>query len=199
MTNAPQAEEPPLRPCSRVSASRALICTRPVRCRPKRIMITPALRASSDLYSARNWPTSVEIAPSVMKTMLKPMMKAAEFSITLRNSCPSCNFSSSTPTPEINETYPGTSGRTQGDRKEIRPATNTAAGNGKLCIRLYCNEGTGLPPFLTRCREGQNCYSIYAASLIPSEQAAERLHRKPGFGKGRTESRAATAAQPSRL
>src|SRR5712692_1087159 len=102
------------------------------------MMITPAIRASSDLYCTRTWPTSVEIAPSVMKTMLKPMMNAAELNITLRNSCASFSFSCSTPTPEIRETYPGTSGSTQGDRNEISPATKTAGsdGNGKLVISL---------------------------------------------------------------
>src|SRR6266496_1167867 len=108
-------------------------------------MITaPATLASSDLYCARNWPTSVEIAPSVMKTMLKPMMNAAEFSITFRNKCASWDFNSSTPTPEINETYPGTRGSTQGERKEINPATNTA-GNDKLVMKSYCNERPALP------------------------------------------------------
>ena len=56
-------------------------------------MTTPAMRASSDLYCARTWPTSVEIAPSEMKTMLKPMMNAAELNITLRKSWPSFSFS----------------------------------------------------------------------------------------------------------
>src|ERR1700681_467696 len=103
-------------------------------------MTTPAIRASSDLYCARTWPTSVEIAPKVMKTMLKPMMNAAELSITLRKSSPSFIFSCSTPTPEIRETYPGTSGSTQGDKKEISPATKAASGNGKLVISLYCSD-----------------------------------------------------------
>src|SRR6202158_1199484 len=105
-------------------------------------MTTPAIRASSDLYCARIWPTSVEIAPSVMKTMLKPMMKAAELSITLRKSSPSFSFSCSTPTPEIRETYPGTSGSTHGDRNEISPATKTAGrdGNGKLDMSFYCSD-----------------------------------------------------------
>ena len=57
-----------------------------------------------DLYCARTWPTSVEIAPSVMKTMLKPTINAAELSITLRRRWPSVDFSSSMPAPEINET-----------------------------------------------------------------------------------------------
>jgi len=89
-----------------------------------------------------NWPTSVEIAPSVMKTILKPMINAAELNITLRKSWPSFSFSCSTPTPEISETYPGTSGSTQGERNEIRPATKAASGSGKLCIAFYCNEPT---------------------------------------------------------
>src|SRR5260221_5616684 len=112
----------------------------PVKWRPKRMMTTPAIRASNDLYCARNWPTSVEIAPRVMNTMLKPMINAAELSITLRKSSPSFSFSCSTPTPEIRETYPGTSGSTQGDRKEISPATKAASGNGKLVIYLYCSD-----------------------------------------------------------
>src|SRR5208337_1945168 len=155
ITNAPQAEELPLRLCRRVSASSALICRMPVRWRPKRMMTTPAMRASSDLYCARTWPTSVEIAPSVMKTMLNPMMKAAELSITLRKSCPSCSFNCSTPTPEIKETYPGTSGSTQGDKNEISPATKTASGNGKLVIFLYCSDGERLTPSYKMPRKGE--------------------------------------------
>src|ERR1017187_5867411 len=119
MTNAPQADELPLRLWSRVSASSALICRIPVKWRPKRMMTAPAMRASSDLYCARTWPTSVEIAPSVMKPILKPMKKAAELSITLRKSSPSFSFNCSTPTPEIRETYPGTSGSTHGDRNAL--------------------------------------------------------------------------------
>src|SRR5271169_4123543 len=104
------------------------------------MMTAPAMRASSDLYCASTCPTSVEIAPSVMKTMLKPTMNAAELSITLRKSWPSFIFNCSTPTPEINETYPGTSGSTHGDRNEISPATNAASGNGKLVIAVYCSD-----------------------------------------------------------
>src|SRR6266481_5834647 len=122
------------------------------------MMTTPAMRASSDLYWARTWPTSVEIAPSVMKTMLKPMMNAAELNITLRKSSPSFIFSCSTPTPEIRETYPGTSGSTQGDKNEISPATNAASGNGKLVIFLYCSDGekfaSNLAPYIEDAAEG---------------------------------------------
>src|ERR1700686_770045 len=145
----------------------------PVRWRPKRMMTTPAIRASSDLYCTSTCPTSVEIAPSVIKTMLKPMMKAAELSITFRKSSPSFSFNCSTPTPEINETYPGTSGSTQGDKDEISPATKTASGNGKLVIisivATYCIDVLiavkGAPARLnhcglsTRCLQPWNCYS----------------------------------------
>src|ERR1039457_2579735 len=154
MTNAPQADELPLRLWSRVSASSALICRIPVKWRPKRMMTAPAMRASSDLYCARTWPTSVEIAPSVMKTILKPMMKAAELSITLRKSSPSFSFNCSTPTPEIRETYPGTSGSTQGDKNEISPATKAASGNGKLVISLYCSDRGEVAPCLQDAAEG---------------------------------------------
>jgi hypothetical protein len=97
-------------------------------------MTTPATCANKDLYRARSWPTSVEIAPKVMNTTLKPKMKAAEFSISFRSTRSRWDFSSSTPAPEMSDTYPGTSGRTQGDRKEISPAKNAAMGRGKLVI-----------------------------------------------------------------
>src|SRR5215470_9504382 len=97
-------------------------------------MTTPATRASSDLYCAKSCPISVEIVPSVTKTILKPTMKAMEFSITLRRRCPSSDLSSSTPAPETSETYPGTSGSTHGDKNEISPATKAAIGRGKEFI-----------------------------------------------------------------
>src|ERR1022692_4665265 len=126
------------------------------------MMTTPAMRASSDLYCARIWPTSVEIAPKVMKTMLKPMMNAAELSITLRKSSPSFSFNCSTPTPEIRETYPGTSGSTQGDRNEISPATKAASGNGRLVIFLYCSDRGDVCTQSTRCVGRGDCYIISA-------------------------------------
>src|ERR1035441_786802 len=108
------------------------------------MMTAPAMRASRVLYCASTCPTSVEIAPSVMKTMLKPMMNAAELSITLRKSWPSFIFNCSTPTPEIRETYPGTSGSTQGERNEISPATKAANGSGRVDIFSYCSEGSNV-------------------------------------------------------
>src|SRR5208283_4639278 len=195
MTNAPQAEELPLRLCSRVSASSALIWRRPVRCRPKRMMTAPAMRASSDLYCARTWPTSVEIAPSVMKTMLNPMMKAAELSITLRKSCPSCSFNCSTPTPEIRETYPGTSGSTQGDKNEISPATKAASGNGKLVIFFYCSDGREIIPsykmpwkgkllhHFPRALDGAIRLSLSRPGLLRPLRGRRLLGRRRGRGR----------------
>src|SRR5579871_3103045 len=73
-----------------------------------------------------------------MKTTLKPRMNPIEFTITRRINWPCGDLSSSTPAPEINETYPGTNGSTHGERKEISPAKNAASGNGRLDMRLYC-------------------------------------------------------------
>src|ERR1700687_4707407 len=194
ITNAPQADELPLRLCSRVSASRALICRMPVKWRLKRIMTPRAMGASSDLYCARTWPTSVEIAPSVMKTMLKPMMKAAELSITLRKSSPSFSFSCSTPTPEIRETYPGTSGSTQGDKNEISPATKAASGNGKLVISLYCSDrGEVFTPYKMLWKvellQHFRLRPIGAFIWLPSSRRGLlwllRAGRRPGWRSGR--------------
>src|SRR5277367_7155122 len=61
-------------------------------------------------------------------------MNATEFNMTLRSSWDSCVLSCSTPTPEISDTYPGTSGSTQGERNDTRPARNAAMGRGRLVI-----------------------------------------------------------------
>src|SRR6202162_3120358 len=138
------------------------------------MMTAPAMRASNDLYCARTCPTSVEIAPSEINTMLKPTMNAAELNITLRKCLPSFIFSCSAPTPDMRETYPGTSGRTQGDRNEISPATKAASGKGKLVISVYCSGPivaakaevcTAVSVLHTRCGDQPNCYSVSA--LIP--------------------------------
>jgi hypothetical protein len=73
-----------------------------------------------------------------MNTTLKPRINPIELVMTRRISRPRDDFSSSTPAPEINETYPGTSGSTHGERNEISPAKNAASGSGRLDMRLYC-------------------------------------------------------------
>src|SRR6266700_537751 len=70
--------------------------------------------------------------------MLNPAIKANEFSITFRRTDASCTFNSSTPTPEISDTYPGTSGNTQGERNETKPARKAAIGSGRFAIQRYC-------------------------------------------------------------
>src|SRR5690349_14091499 len=103
------------------------------------MITTPEMTASLALYIASNWPTEVEIAPSETKTMLNPMMKAIELSITFLSKPEFCSCNCSTPAPEISDTYPGTSGKTQGERNEITPAKKAAIGNGRLDIeRSYC-------------------------------------------------------------
>ena len=73
----------------------------------------------------------------MMNTRLKPVTNVRELSITDFLNLLSCRFNSSTPAPEIRETYPGTSGKTHGDRNEIRPAKNAAIGRGSDDIAAY--------------------------------------------------------------
>src|SRR5437899_10667720 len=70
--------------------------------------------------------------------------------MTLRSSCASCDLSSSTPAPEISETYPGTSGSTQGERNDTNPATKAAIGSGRVDIQKYCT--CVLQCFANQCR-----------------------------------------------
>ena len=86
-------------------------------------MTAPATGPISALCCSRNWPTALAEAPKLMKTTENPETNASEeANRLLRAGWPvrSC----STPMPESMETYPGTSGSTQGDRNEIIPATN---------------------------------------------------------------------------
>src|SRR5437588_8180107 len=94
------------------------------------MMITPAILLSTARCCRVACPTELATAPNTMNTRLNPRMNITEFSITERISLPSCWRSSSTPAPEISDTYPGTSGSTHGDRNEINPATNAAIGKG---------------------------------------------------------------------
>src|SRR5208337_1053593 len=86
------------------------------------------------------------MAPRVINTTLKPRMKLTEFSIIFCSRRDSCAFSSSTPTPEISDTYPGTSGKTQGERNDTRPATKAAIGSGRLVMQSLFYLLPGLTP-----------------------------------------------------
>src|ERR1700757_2085122 len=65
-------------------------------------------------------------------------MNPTEFTITRRINWACGDLSSSTPAPEISETYPGTRGSTQGDRNDTNPATKAAIGSGRVDIQEYC-------------------------------------------------------------
>src|SRR5947208_9067032 len=99
----------------------------PVKCSPNTMMITPAILLSSARCCRVACPIELATAPSTMNTRLNPRMNITEFSITERITFESCCLSSSTPAPEISDTYPGTSGSTHGDRNEINPARKAAS------------------------------------------------------------------------
>jgi hypothetical protein len=85
---------------------------------------------SIEIFEEINDPIQVAVAPSRINTTEKPAIKKIEFNNTARLSllsqvvfsvlCPN----SVKETPDMNETYPGTNGKTQGDKNEINPATN---------------------------------------------------------------------------
>src|SRR5215813_11574545 len=71
-------------------------------------------------------PTSPAVVPRNRKMIDKPALNASELMITARRLVvPS--FKPSMLTPEISEIYPGTSGNTQGDRKDAMPVMNEIA------------------------------------------------------------------------
>ena len=94
------------------------------------MMITPPILLNKARCLWNTWPTVLAAAPSAKKTMEKPRMNISEFNITERIRRESCSLSSSTLAPEMSDIYPGTSGRTQGERNEINPPRNAAIGKG---------------------------------------------------------------------
>src|SRR5579884_933189 len=108
----------------------------PVKCRPKMMMTAPAIHVRYFLYSRTICPRLVAAAPSITNTRVKPRMNIRECKNTVFNSLRSFVWSSSTLAPEIKDTYPGTRGRTQGERNETIPAKNAAIGNGNEDISL---------------------------------------------------------------
>jgi hypothetical protein len=57
-------------------------------------------------------------------------MKKIELDMMDRNTRPPGSLSSSKPTPEMSDMYPGISGKTHGVRNETNPAANAAIGRG---------------------------------------------------------------------
>src|SRR5262249_37651892 len=89
------------------------------------------------------------VAPRITNTRVNPRINMNECRSTVFSSLRSCASNSSALAPEISDTYPGTSGKTQGDRNEINPAKNAAIGKGSddivsffwtltLECRFYC-------------------------------------------------------------
>lgn len=97
---------------------------------PKKIIINPPIFDNSDIFDERNAPSQVADAPKRIKTIENPATKKIEliniirFSRPIKDGRPLFSFNSANETPDIKEIYPGTNGKTQGERKEINPAAN---------------------------------------------------------------------------
>src|SRR5713226_8775301 len=118
---------------------------------------------------------------------------AAEFSNSFRGTRASWDFSSSTPVPEINDTYPGTSGRTQGERKEISPAKKAAIGSGKLdivflqfrlCVPLLQECAGNLNPVFHKLRIREPTRRYRQGSMKSGDLAAAASNALHSFGSG---------------
>src|SRR5579864_2422651 len=124
-----------------------ILISQPIRCRPKRMISAPAMGASRLRFFNRNWPTALAVAPMVMNTAEKPITNAeAELNSFPVEPWPSLSWS--TPTPKSMETYPGTRGKTHGERNEINPATNT--NKAKAAIGFLVAPRRGAPNLLPR-------------------------------------------------
>jgi hypothetical protein len=97
---------------------------------PKKIIISPPIFDKSDIFDERNAPSQVADAPKRIKTIENPATKKIELiniirlSLPRKDGRPLFSFNSANETPDIKEIYPGTNGKTQGERKEINPAAN---------------------------------------------------------------------------
>jgi hypothetical protein len=97
---------------------------------PKKMITKPAILEKTEIFEEINEPSQVAVAPSRINTTEKPAIKKTELNKTARLSLLSqvvfsaLSPSSAKETPDMNETYPGTNGSTQGDRNEINPAAN---------------------------------------------------------------------------
>src|SRR5258708_30943404 len=128
-----------------------------------------ATRAGGDFTIQSQDTQRVAATPQTKKIGPKPRMNRMDFPIPRRIRFACGVLSSSTPTPEIIETYPGTRGSTQGERKETRPARNAAImeGFGRFDIDFNCTccgptlqnqtRGSGLSCRMCRGRSCSNC------------------------------------------
>jgi hypothetical protein len=85
----------------------------------------PAILLIKYDFEKRKFPIAVAVAPSKTKITENPKIKAREAAMVfLRTSLRSPCCRSSMDTPDINEIYAGTSGKTHGDKNESIPAAN---------------------------------------------------------------------------
>src|SRR5713226_2745754 len=83
----------------------------------------PATTLKMVRLASKKFPTAVADAPSAIKTTENPAANASELrKMRPMSSVPGPDFISSTEAPESIDMYPGTSGRTQGERNETTPA-----------------------------------------------------------------------------
>lgn len=90
--------------------------------------MTPATLLMIPKLCKRKLPIKVAVAPSKTNTTVKPLMNMSAPIITrsVVCCCRSPLRSSSIETPEMNEMYAGTKGKTQGEINEIKPAKSAA-------------------------------------------------------------------------
>src|ERR1051325_5562401 len=96
----------------------------PINCRPKRMMTPPPIKRIQGLVRKEE-PSHPAAAPRLMKIIESPTLKASELKITARRALarePSLFLRRPRLTPEIREIWPGTSGSTQGEMNERKPA-----------------------------------------------------------------------------
>jgi hypothetical protein len=101
----------------------------PIICIPNPTINRPP-RTRSQGLEITEVPTNPADAPSETKIIDSPALNASELITTARRPAgpaPFPRFNWSMLTPEISDTYPGTSGKTQGDRKEASPARKAIA------------------------------------------------------------------------
>ena len=97
----------------------------PVRCKPKIIIIIPAITRKRLNLDARKLPITLAPSPNAINTTEKPNIKNTEFKIMKYRFFFSLEvFISSRETPDMNEIYPGISGNIQGEKNEASPAKN---------------------------------------------------------------------------
>src|ERR1700731_1980789 len=113
------------------------LISNPNRCSPKSKINAPAIGARKPRFWRRNDPTALADAPKEIKTAENPATKASEEPKSPeRGNSPLRNCSM--PIPDSMDMYPGTKGKTQGDKNETSPARNAPASETSLIRQRSC-------------------------------------------------------------